>query len=118
VRDYIDVHGVLADGRFTGDELLRMAADHDPGFDAAMFAEALRAVQRLPASAFEPYKLTSDEVEALTVRLLGWAEEIESAMQQSYVDPRSTIALARATSSLPVGVLGRRSTTTIRRGTL
>jgi hypothetical protein len=81
VRDYIDVHGVLADGRFTGDELLRMAADHDPGFDAAMFAEALRAVHRLPASAFEPYKLTSDEVEALTVRLVGWAEEIDSATQ-------------------------------------
>lgn len=79
VRDYVDVHGVLADGRFTGDELLRMAADHDPGFDAAMFAEALRAVRRFPASAFEPYKLTRDEVEALTARLLGWADEIEPA---------------------------------------
>ena len=77
VRDYIDVHGVLVDGRFSGNELLRMAADHDPGFDPAMFAEALRAVRRLPASAFEPYKLTSDDVEALTARLLGWAEEIE-----------------------------------------
>jgi hypothetical protein len=79
VRDYIDVHGVLADGRFTGDELLQMAADHDPGFDAAMFAKALRAVRRLPASAFEPYKLTSDDVAALSARLLGWADEIESA---------------------------------------
>ncbi len=77
VRDYIDVHGALVDGRFSGNELLRMAADHDPGFDPAMFAEALRAVRRLPASAFEPYKLTSDDVEALTARLLGWAEEIE-----------------------------------------
>ena len=79
VRDYVDVHGVLADGRFTGEELLRMAADHDPGFDTDMFAEALRAVRRLPASAFEPYKLTPDEVEALTGRLLGWAEEIDPA---------------------------------------
>jgi hypothetical protein len=79
VRDYVDVHGVLTDGRFTGDELLRMAADHDPGFDTHMFAEALRAVRRIPSSAFEPYKLSSDEVDALTTRLLGWAEEIESA---------------------------------------
>jgi hypothetical protein len=78
VRDYIDVHGALVDGRFTGDELLRMAAEHDPGFDGGMFAEALRAVRRLPASAFEPYKLTADEVEALTARLTAWAEEIES----------------------------------------
>jgi hypothetical protein len=79
VRDYVDVHGVLMDGRFTADELLRMAAEHDPGFDARMFAAALRAVRRFPASAFEPYKLTSDDVEALTVRLLDWADEIESA---------------------------------------
>jgi len=77
VRDYIDVHGVLRDGRYTGPELLAMAAEHDPGFDPAMFSEALRAVTRLPAAAFEPYKLTADEVDALSVRLLAWAEEIE-----------------------------------------
>lgn len=79
VRDYIDVHGVLQDGRFRGDELLRMAADHDPGFNPEMFAEALRAVRRFPASAFEPYQLSADQVEALCARLLGWAEEIETA---------------------------------------
>lgn len=33
VRDYIDVYGVLSDGRFTGTELLQMATEHDPGFD-------------------------------------------------------------------------------------
>jgi hypothetical protein len=78
VRDYIDVHGVLKGGRYTGPELLQMTADHDPGFEPVMFAEALRAVTRLPAAAFEPYKLTADEVEALCVRLLAWAEEIEA----------------------------------------
>lgn len=78
VRDYIDVHGVLTDGRFAGPELLRMAADHDPGFDQAMFTEALRAVTRLPPSAFEPYKLTADQVDALCLRLLAWADEIEA----------------------------------------
>jgi hypothetical protein len=77
VRDYIDVHGVLSDGRYTGPELLAMAAEHDPGFDPGMFAEALRAVTRLPAAAFEPYKLSADEVDALCVSLLAWAEEIE-----------------------------------------
>lgn len=79
VRDYIDVHGVLQDGRFPGDELLRMAADHDPGFNPEMFAEALRAVRRFPSSAFEPYQLSADQVEALCARLLAWAEEIETA---------------------------------------
>lgn len=79
VRDYIDVHGVLEDGRFTTHELLRMAADHDPGFDPSMFAEALRAVRRSPSSAFEPYKLTADQVDALHARLLAWADDVESA---------------------------------------
>jgi Nucleotidyl transferase AbiEii toxin, Type IV TA system len=82
VRDYIDVHGVLQDGRFGEDELLGMAADHDPGFDPGMFAVALRAVRRFPASAFEPYKLTVDQVDALSTRLLRWAEEIDSAGRQ------------------------------------
>jgi hypothetical protein len=31
-----------------------------------------------PASAFEPYMLTADQVEALYVKLLAWAEEIEA----------------------------------------
>lgn len=79
VRDYIDVHGVLEDGRFATDELLRMAADHDPGFNPSMFAEALRAVRRFPSSAFEPYKLTTDQVDALHARLLAWADEVEAA---------------------------------------
>jgi hypothetical protein len=34
-RDYVDVHAILASGRYTEDELLGVAADHDPGFDRA-----------------------------------------------------------------------------------
>jgi hypothetical protein len=79
VRDYIDVHGVLIDGRYSGPELLQMAAEHDPGFNPEMFAEALRAVTRFPASAFEPYKLTPGQVDGLCARLLAWADEIEHA---------------------------------------
>ena len=48
VRDYIDVHGVLQDGRYASEDLLRWAANHDPGFDQAQFAQALRAVRRFP----------------------------------------------------------------------
>jgi len=81
VRDYIDVHGILEDGRYPAAELLRMATDHDPGFDRVMFAEALRAVRRFPASAFEPYQLTADQVDALYARLLAWADEIDIAAQ-------------------------------------
>lgn len=76
VRDYIDVYGVLENGRYAGDEMLRMAADHDPGFDPDMFAEALRAVRRFPDSAFEPYKLSCEQIDLLRARLLAWADEI------------------------------------------
>jgi hypothetical protein len=76
VRDYIDVHGVLVDGRYTPETLLRLATEHDPGFDPTVFADALRAVTRFPPSAFEPYRLTSGQVNALTGRLLKWADEI------------------------------------------
>ena len=82
VRDYIDVYGVLADVRTDatqGDEMLRMAADHDPGFDPEIFAEALRAVRRFPDSAFEPYKLGPEQIDVLCARLLTWADEIASA---------------------------------------
>src|SRR5262249_46379887 len=81
VRDYVDVDGVLKDGRYEREVLLRLAAEHDPGFDAAMFAEALRAVQRFPASAFEPYGSTSVEVDSLIVRLLAWADEIDGSIR-------------------------------------
>ena len=79
VRDYIDVHGVLQDGRYAREDLLRLATDHDPGFDPAQFAEALRAVRRFPSSAFDPYKLTSDQIKELCAQLLSWADAIEAA---------------------------------------
>ncbi len=77
VRDYIDVHGVLADGRYSAEELLRMATEHDPGFDAAFFAEALRAVRRFPASAFHHYQLAAIQIDDLVTQLIAWADEID-----------------------------------------
>lgn len=52
VRDYVDVDAVLSSGRYTEEELLRLAADHDPGFDRLLFAEALAAIDRLLAHYF------------------------------------------------------------------
>jgi hypothetical protein len=83
----VDWRVYLRDGRHTGPELLQMAAEHDPRFNPTMFAEALRAVTRLPTVAFEPYKLTTDEVEALCVNLLAWAEEIEASNSSQRTGP-------------------------------
>lgn len=78
-RDYIDVHGIVNKSRYSGDQLLRLAVDHDPGFDSVLFAEALRAVRRFPPSVFAPYQLSPPQVDALQHELLAWADQIESA---------------------------------------
>ncbi|MFE3452282.1 nucleotidyl transferase AbiEii/AbiGii toxin family protein [Nonomuraea sp. NPDC059194] len=76
VRDYVDVHAILASGRYTGTQLLSLAADHDPGFDTAWFANALRYVERLPHSAFAVYGMSTEQAGELRQALTGWAETI------------------------------------------
>ena len=48
IRDYVDVAAILASGRYSDGDLIRLAAEHDPGFDLAWFTEALQAVDRIP----------------------------------------------------------------------
>ncbi len=75
-RDYIDVDAAVASGRYLPDDLLRLAAEHDPGFDPARFVEAVRAVRRLPMAEFVAYGLTESEAAELVDRLLSWATTI------------------------------------------
>ena len=76
-RDYIDVHAALTSGLYTGPDLLRLALEHDPGFETTMFAIALRAIHRLPPAEFTAYGLTEPQVEALILRIDSWADEID-----------------------------------------
>jgi hypothetical protein len=76
VRDYVDVHGIVGSGRYDSDTLLGLAAEHDPGFDRAMFADALRAVDRLPDVAFAVYDLSPADSAALREDLKRWADSI------------------------------------------
>jgi hypothetical protein len=76
VRDYVDVDAIMASGRYTEDELLDLAADHDPGFDRSWFAEALSAIDRLPDRLFEPYNLSPEDTAALKARMRAWADRI------------------------------------------
>lgn len=61
VRDYVDVDAILTSDRYSEEVLLRLALDHDPGFDASWFAEALARIGRLPDSLFRPYGLSAEE---------------------------------------------------------
>jgi hypothetical protein len=75
-RDYIDVNATLNSGRYTGEELLTLALEHDPGFDRRLFAHALIAVERLPIAEFTAYDLSEEAAEDLVTRLTSWATAI------------------------------------------
>jgi hypothetical protein len=73
VRDYIDVAAVLGSRRYTSEELIGLAVNADPGFDIAMFVDALKAIQRLPDRAFLAHGVTGEQVTQIRGLILGWA---------------------------------------------
>jgi hypothetical protein len=76
VRDYIDVAAVLRSGRYTRSQLLDMAQESDPGFDIPIFADALRAIDRLSDRDFATYDLTADQVQEIRTLIHEWAAEL------------------------------------------
>jgi hypothetical protein len=75
-RDYVDVDAVLRSGRYSSAALIRLAHDADPGFDEAMFVQALLAVDRVPDEAFHRHGLAPDQVSALRKRIRAWARDL------------------------------------------
>jgi hypothetical protein len=80
VRDYIDVDAILASGRYTEDDLVSLAAGHDPGFDRSWFADALCAIDRLPDSLFAAYGLAPHDTATLRLRMTRWASRIKNEL--------------------------------------
>ena len=76
IRDYVDVAAILASGRYSEGDLIRLAAEHDPGFDLAWFTEALEAVDRIPDTGFAEYGLDPANASALRARMHAWAKKI------------------------------------------
>lgn len=56
--------------------VVRLAEEHDLGFDPSRFAQALKAVDRLPDTLFAPYGLDPQDVSALKAQMHAWAEKI------------------------------------------
>lgn len=75
----MDVAAILASGRYSEDALLRLAAEHDPGFDLAWFAVAPKAVDRLPDALFAPYGLCPGSVSVLKAQMRAWARKFDTA---------------------------------------
>jgi hypothetical protein len=76
IRDYVDVAAILASGRYSEGDLIRLAAEHDPGFDLAWFTEALKAVDRIPDTGFAEYGLDPASASALRARMHAWVKKI------------------------------------------
>ncbi|HEX3514274.1 MAG TPA: nucleotidyl transferase AbiEii/AbiGii toxin family protein [Trebonia sp.] len=79
IRDYVDVAAILASNRYSDDDLIRLAAEHDPGFDLAWFTEALEAVDRIPDTGFAEYGLDPASAAALRSRMHAWAKKINGS---------------------------------------
>ncbi|MYR13892.1 hypothetical protein GTY62_25420 [Streptomyces sp. SID724] len=75
-RDYRDANAALASGRYSGERLLQLAAEHDAGFDPGYFAQALLAVDRWPDREYKTYGFDGGQVENMRRRLRAWAAEI------------------------------------------
>ncbi|MQY20536.1 nucleotidyl transferase AbiEii/AbiGii toxin family protein [Nocardia macrotermitis] len=75
-RDYLDIDTILVSTRYTQEQLLTIAAEHNPGFDRSMFAESLSYLRRIPDRDFIPYEVTTDTIAAMRQRFADWEQQL------------------------------------------
>ncbi len=79
-RDYLDLAGILASGRYSREQLMVMAVDVDPGFTPRLFAEALAGVDRYPDQEFASYGVDADHIAAVRQTMRSWSNELNEQM--------------------------------------
>lgn len=75
-RDFLDADAIRRSGRFTDDELLRIAAERDPGFDRTIFAQQLLLVGQLSVTETRRYEVSAEELNGVQQRLEDWARTL------------------------------------------
>lgn len=75
-RDFLDVDAIRQSGRFAGTGLLRLAIEHDPGFERLLFADQLGLVATLRPSLVAEYGVNADSLAAIQHRLLAWRQQL------------------------------------------
>jgi len=75
-RDFLDIDAVLASGRYSSEQLLQLAENADPGFDRAMFAEVLGALNQISDAAFAPYGVGVSALQGVRERFAAWRIEL------------------------------------------
>ena len=62
-RDFLDVDTILASGRYARQQLMSVAAEHNPGFSVEMFVESLTyAAPRVPDREFAAYGASQQQI--------------------------------------------------------
>jgi predicted nucleotidyltransferase component of viral defense system len=75
-RDYLDLAGILASGRYSKERLLELAVTVDAGFTKARFAEALAAIDRFADQDFTRYEVGADRLEQVRQTIRAWSREL------------------------------------------
>lgn len=73
-RDFLDIDAILTSGRYDRERLLAVAAEHNPGFDTALFAESLSYLHRIPDRDFTAYGVPSAQIGAMRDRFATWEQ--------------------------------------------
>ena len=80
-RDFIDVDAALASGRYSREDLLRLAHRADSGFEPRLFADALGAMEQLSPTDFAAYGLTGQALDGLRARFEEWRSRLTGDTQ-------------------------------------
>ncbi|MBO0692087.1 MAG: nucleotidyl transferase AbiEii/AbiGii toxin family protein [Acidimicrobiaceae bacterium] len=82
-RDYLDLAGILASGRYSRDQLMGMAAEVDPGFAPRLFAEALAGVDRFPDEEFASYGVDTEHITAVRETMRSWSAALVQELRRT-----------------------------------
>ncbi len=80
-RDFLDVDAILASGKYTQAQLMTVAAEHNPGFSAGLFAESLSYLHRIPDRDFAAYGASAEQISRMRREFAEWEESIHTTGQ-------------------------------------
>lgn len=75
-RDYLDLAGILASGRYRRSELIGLGAEADRGFTTDLFAQALAAADRFSDEEFAAYGVDPDHIASVRAAMRDWSDAI------------------------------------------
>lgn len=83
VRDFLDVDAIRRSAVYSDEELLDLAAEHDPGFERQMFASLLARVGELTDVDVVEYEVSSAQLAGVKQRLSDWSTRLQAGDQKT-----------------------------------